>query len=193
MPALPRNMPELKLLWKHRMAGECDAGIAAVGPVVVAADHDDGHDYYRCLDAERGTEVWTRTFPNAREMDYGAGPRATPLVERDKVYVLSAFGELYCFDLKTGKTIWQLDFGKEFGVAQSAEMGLLQFAADRPGEADRQPRRQSGPGGAGSRDGQGALERRGRRAELRQLHQRRLRRRRAGGRPRRCRRWAAGT
>jgi outer membrane protein assembly factor BamB len=123
VPALPRTMPELKLLWKHRMAGECDAGIAVVGGVVVAVDHDDSHDYYRCLDAERGTEVWTRTFPNAREMDYGAGPRATPLVERDKVYVLSAFGELYCFDLKTGKTVWQLDFGKDFDAGKAPKWG----------------------------------------------------------------------
>ncbi len=74
VPALPSTMPQLKLLWKHRVAGECDAGIAVVGRVVVAADHDDGHDYYRCLDAEQGTDLWTRTFPNAREMDYGAGP-----------------------------------------------------------------------------------------------------------------------
>jgi outer membrane protein assembly factor BamB len=116
-------MPELKLLWKHPVAGECDAGIAAVGSTVVAADHDEGHDYYRCLDAAGGTETWARRFPNGREMDYGAGPRATPLVEQDKVYVLSAFGELYCFDLKTGKTVWQLDFHKDFGVAKEPKWG----------------------------------------------------------------------
>ena len=74
-------------------------------------------------------------------MDYGSAPRATPLVHEDKVYVLSAFGELYCFDLKTGKTVWQLDFSKDFGVAEGAQVGLLQLAADCPGEADRQPRR----------------------------------------------------
>jgi len=123
VPALPRSMPQLKLLWKHPVAGECDAGIAAVGGVVVAADHDDGHDYYRCLDAERGTELWTRTFPNTREMDYGAGPRATPLVYQDKVYVLSAFGELYAFDLKTGKSVWQLDFSKDFAAAKAPKWG----------------------------------------------------------------------
>ncbi len=52
-----------------------------------------------------------------------APARATPLVERDKVYALSAFGELYCFDLKTGKTVWQLDFGKEFGVDKAPKWG----------------------------------------------------------------------
>ena len=99
------------------------AGIATVGGIVVVADHDSGHDYYRCFDANKGTELWCRTFPNDREMDYGSAPRATPLVHDGKVYVLSAFGELYCFDLKSGKTVWQLDFGKDFGVAKPPKWG----------------------------------------------------------------------
>ena len=116
MPALPRNMPPLRLLWKQAVAGACDAGIAVSAGRVLVPDHDEKQDAYHCLDAQQGTDLWTRTFPNDREMDYGAGPRATPLVYQGKVYVLSAFGELYCFDLGSGKTVWQKDFSKDFGA-----------------------------------------------------------------------------
>jgi len=56
-------------------------------------------------------------------MDYGSGPRATPLICRGKVYVLRAFGELHCLDLMTGATIWQKDLVKDFGVKRVPTWG----------------------------------------------------------------------
>ena len=127
VPALPRTLASPSLLWKRPActtdASTCAAGIAVSAGVVLTADHDDKNDYYRCLDAEKGTDIWTRTFPNEREMEYGPGPRATPLIYEGKVYVLSAFGELYAFDLKTGKTIWQKDFIKDFGALKAPKWG----------------------------------------------------------------------
>ena len=116
VPSLPRTMPSPKLVWKQPVAGACDAGIAVARGLVFVADHDEKNDYYRCLDAEKGTEIWSRSFPNAREMEYGPAPRATPLVTQGTAITQSAFGELYCFDLKTGKTVWQRDFIKDFGL-----------------------------------------------------------------------------
>jgi outer membrane protein assembly factor BamB len=128
-------MPSFNLLWKQPVAGACDAGIAVSADRLVMPDHDEKEDTYHCYDAEKGTEIWTRTFPNDREMDYGAGPRATPLIctgsEKGrwdacttKVYALSAFGELHCFDLATGKTVWQKDFVKDFGAREAPKWGF---------------------------------------------------------------------
>ncbi len=123
VPALPRTMPAPKLLWKQPVAGACDAGIAVAAGCVFVADHDDNNDYYRCLDADTGRDIWSRSFPNAREMEYGPAPRATPLVYQGKVITLSAFGELYCFELKAGKTVWQRDLVKDFGVPKVPTWG----------------------------------------------------------------------
>lgn len=120
---LPRTMPPMNVLWKRPVSGECDAGVAVSGGRVVMADHDEKNDFYRCLDARNGEELWTRSFPNTREMDYGSGPRATPLVHADRVYALSAFGELVCLDLRTGKTLWQKDFCKDFGAGSVPKWG----------------------------------------------------------------------
>lgn len=123
VPHLPKNFPALPVLWKSKVAGPCDAGIAVAEPVLVLCDHDEHHDAYRCLQLADGKEVWKRAFPNGREMDYGAGPRATPLVYRDKVYAQSAFGEFFCFELKTGRTLWRKDFVKDFAVKKPPRWG----------------------------------------------------------------------
>lgn len=123
LAALPKTMPEMKILWKQPVAGRCDAGISVADGLLVMANHDEKHDYYRCFAAADGKEVWKRTFPNDREMDYGAAPRATPLVYKDKVYVLGAFGELYCLDRKTGNTVWEKVLPQKFGVQRVPTWG----------------------------------------------------------------------
>ena len=44
----------------------------------------------------------------------GNGPRSTPTVDGDKVYVLSAYGRLVALDANTGKQLWDCDFTKAF-------------------------------------------------------------------------------
>ena len=47
----------------------------------------------------------------------GAGPRGTPTVDGDRLYVLTENGDLAC--LKTdGSSVWQLNILKEFGGSQ---------------------------------------------------------------------------
>lgn len=113
---LPADWSAPKLLWKQPIAGECHAGMAVAAGALVTPEHDEKNDFYRCRDAATGADRWTREFPNDREMQYGAGPRANPLIHEGKVFVQSAFGELYCLDLKTGRTLWEKDFRKDFGV-----------------------------------------------------------------------------
>lgn len=121
--SLPATMPELRLAWREKVAGPCEAGIAAVDDRLVMIDHDKHHDHYCCRRLDTGDELWRRTFANAREMDYGAAPRATPLVAGDKVYVLSAFGELRCLKLADGDTVWQKDFVKDLGAKRVPTWG----------------------------------------------------------------------
>ena len=123
VPHLPKTLATLEVLWQQPVAGACDAGIAVAGDRVVMADHDKRYDYYVCRRASNGKELWRQAFPNGREMDYGSGPRATPLICRDKVYVLRAFGELHCLNMMTGTTVWQRDLVKDFGVKKVPTWG----------------------------------------------------------------------
>ena len=47
---------------------------------------------------------------------WGAGPRSTPLIYGDRVYVQSCKGEFRCLDLATGNIISGTSFEKDFQV-----------------------------------------------------------------------------
>ena len=80
-----------------------------------------------CLDEQTGKILWTFENP---EVHYGRaaypyGPRATPTVDGDCVFVLGTAGDLYCLDVKTGQLNWRLNYQTDFG----AKMPTWGFAA----------------------------------------------------------------
>ena len=68
------------------------------------------------LDAGTGQEIWrVRVGGKFKEM-FGDGPRSTPTVDAERVYVLGARGMLYALGSSDGKEIWKRDLGEEFGA-----------------------------------------------------------------------------
>jgi len=45
----------------------------------------------------------------------GDGPRGTPTVEGNRIYVEGGFGDLSCLDAQSGKTIWHLNLASDLG------------------------------------------------------------------------------
>jgi outer membrane protein assembly factor BamB len=74
-----------------------------------------------CLDEQSGHVLWTYENPEVRygDLPYGTGPRATPTVDGDRVYVLGAVGDLYCLAVKDGELLWKVNFKKDFKARQA--------------------------------------------------------------------------
>lgn len=69
-----------------------------------------------CLDAQTGEERWRfRTGPYYTETQGGDGPRSTPTVDGEIVYVLGAHGQLYALAADSGVKVWEKDLVAEFG------------------------------------------------------------------------------
>ena len=49
---------------------------------------------------------------------YGSGPRASAVIDGDRVYILGVEGEFFCLELKTGRVIWERNINLDFGVSQ---------------------------------------------------------------------------
>ncbi len=62
-----------------------------------------------CLDMKTGAIQWKQEWPKTYKISYAAGPRATPTVDGDRVYVLGAEGDLLCLSAKSGEIIWKKD------------------------------------------------------------------------------------
>lgn len=95
------------LLWQ-RAVGEGYAGPVAAGGRVVLFHRVGDEDATECLDAASGKTVWKHAYRTSYDdpLGKGNGPRATPLIDADRVYTFGAAGRLQCLDLKTGKEIW---------------------------------------------------------------------------------------
>ena len=77
----------------------------------------DGTERAIALDEETGEMLWVTEWPTTYRMlmfSYAVGPRATPTVDGDRVYVAGAAGALLCLSVETGDIIWQKDFIKDY-------------------------------------------------------------------------------
>ncbi|HKQ39890.1 MAG TPA: PQQ-binding-like beta-propeller repeat protein, partial [Verrucomicrobiae bacterium] len=75
-----------------------------------------GTERVLCIDERDGKLLWKHEYDCPYDMSYPAGPRATPLVEDDRVYSLGAEGDLSCFQRESGKVLWSLSFKKDFAA-----------------------------------------------------------------------------
>jgi outer membrane protein assembly factor BamB len=113
---LPPTLPkELKPVWKITVGAGHSSPIVA-GNKLVYLDVNSTREIAHVLDAATGKELWQVDYADRFEDEWGAGPRATPILDGDRLYAQSCNGELRCLSLADGKTIWQSNWEKDFGV-----------------------------------------------------------------------------
>ena len=77
----------------------------------------DGTERLLALDEETGEELWSYEWPTTYRMlmfTYATGPRATPTVDDDRVYITGSTGLIFCLNAETGAVIWQKDTVAEY-------------------------------------------------------------------------------
>jgi outer membrane protein assembly factor BamB len=109
-----------------RVVWQCDLGESYCAPTVSRGRlfHFDRHgDLHRltCRNSETGAELWTYELPASFTdmLGYNNGPRATPVVDGERVYVMSPEGLFACVRVVDGKEVWQVDTLQQFGVVKN--------------------------------------------------------------------------
>ena len=70
-----------------------------------------------CLDEKTGERLWEREWPvDYAGLQYDLGPRATPTVDDDLVYVYGAVGDLLCLRVADGEVVWRLNAQRDYGA-----------------------------------------------------------------------------
>ena len=67
------------------------------------------------LNRADGKGIWSKALGPAGNNDRGPGPRGTPTVDGDRVYVLTENGDLACLKTTDGAAVWQRNILKDFG------------------------------------------------------------------------------
>lgn len=106
---------ELKPDWKITVGGGFSAPVVSAGKVIYLAE-DGSSEVAHALDAKTGNELWKTAYAARFEDEWGAGPRATPIIDDGRVYVQACNGDFKCLSLADGKEIWKTSFEKDFGV-----------------------------------------------------------------------------
>jgi outer membrane protein assembly factor BamB len=110
----------LKVLWEAPM------GLGFAPPTVSRGrlfhfDRFLNDNRLTCRNAETGKLLWKFEYPTDYDDLYGysPGPRACPVVDDDRVYILGPEGMLHCLNVVDGKPLWQIDTRKTYHVHQN--------------------------------------------------------------------------
>ncbi len=110
----PRTGPPL--VWSVSDLGNGFGSVAVRGNRVFVQGMRNRQSVVSSLDVANGSVVWSRPIGPAGSNDRGSGPRSTPTVDGDRVYVLTETGDLACLLVRDGSILWQRNILREFGA-----------------------------------------------------------------------------
>lgn len=126
----PESFPaDLKVPWRIKIGEGLASPVMAAGKVVYL-DHQQGKEVVHAVTADTGSPLWDTPLDEAFKDSQGpVGPRCTPVIDEDRVYVQSCKGELKCLSMRTGRQLWHANYLKDFGAVFIGEKGQAQGAS----------------------------------------------------------------
>lgn len=111
----------LEVKWRTTL-GSGYAGPSVAGGRIFVTDfrptqRNRGFERALALDEETGEILWEHEWEvdyTGLQLVYAIGPRATPTVDGDRVFVLGAMGRLVALAVDTGEVLWQKDFVRDY-------------------------------------------------------------------------------
>jgi len=116
---LPDSWPKEgpRVAWKRKIGQGFSGPAVSAGKLILFHRLDD-KEIVECLDADKGTSLWTFDCPTGYHDDFGfdEGPRATPTIADGKVFTFGAEGNLHSLDVNTGRKIWSVNTKTAFAT-----------------------------------------------------------------------------
>lgn len=110
----------LPIRW-HKKVGEGYSMPSIARGRLFMFDRHGGNARLSCWRSETGEELWRSEYPSIYEdyYNYSKGPRASPVVDDDRVYTFGVEGMLRCHRTVDGELLWQVDTTAKFGVVKN--------------------------------------------------------------------------
>ena len=111
-----------KVVWRVP-GGVGMSGLAVSRGRVLTLIHRDGKQTVVALDALSGESVWQTPIAPEYRNGMGNGPRGTPAISGEQVFVFTGEGILAALDFRSGNLLWSHNVVKELG-GKEAEYGM---------------------------------------------------------------------
>jgi outer membrane protein assembly factor BamB len=122
-----------RLVWKATGLGGGYGGPAVANGRIYLGGYSGEEDVVWALDETTGKPVWTakigpipKTAGPGQGIDRNDGPRATPTIDGDRLYMLGAGGRLTCLETATGKESWRKEFAGDLGGRMMSGWGYAE-------------------------------------------------------------------
>ena len=104
-----------KTLWECELGGGFSSVVVSRGRIVTLSKQDT-QETIECYDAWNGNPLWEVKYagnydkhPGLDERFRHSGPRSTPTIDGNRLYVIATTGILRCLDVRNGDVLWQQD------------------------------------------------------------------------------------
>ncbi len=102
-------------VWSVSNLGEGYGSIALKGDRIYVQGTTASASAVFCLNRADGKTIWSSSLGPKLSEGRGNGPRSTPTVDEDRIYVLTENGDLACLRARDGGRVWSKNILKEFG------------------------------------------------------------------------------
>jgi len=112
-----------QLLWHYDDLGDGHTSAAVTSTAIYTTGMINGKGNIFAFDL-KGKLLWKKEYGTEWAESHN-GVRSTPLVVKDKLYFLTAYGKVFCMNRSNGTTLWTVDLVKEYG-ARNIEWGMTE-------------------------------------------------------------------
>jgi len=102
-------------VWKQHI-GDGFSGISMAGNQLVVAFGEDSSEFLAAYNRINGKEKWRCNIGKLFTEEFGDGPRSTPIIDDDRIYIYNSWGELFSVNLQTGLINWQAALADSFKI-----------------------------------------------------------------------------
>ena len=102
------------VVWATSNLGEGYGSAAVAGDRVFVQGLRGRESVLSSLNRADGRVLWSKPIGPGGTNDRGSGPRGTPTVDGDRVYVLTETGDLACLSVAEGAIVWRRSVLREF-------------------------------------------------------------------------------